>query len=206
MKSEISKFVKSYNPSVIIRNKVFGNHFKCCVIDWIDKNNYYYSFCAMFNSTQIFTKEQVKLGEFQDAIALSKNVRIFSNKEDWVNNKWSLKELEKLQMEIDKALKTLQGFQYEGYGYRVLQVAYVVDPIIMFTIAIENQNGYVNTIAIVLNQVTLIECKNKDYFFFLSELVETLRLEKYVRLQHVESQEQGDADNEKNYKEVISRK
>lgn len=140
MNELIQDYLKRFHILCILNYKHEEGIINLDIIDFRDIKGFYYSFMVAYNQLHVFSCENTNLigkSSFNDLESqLSRNLKCFKTKEEWVNGKFDNTVMLKAVRELELAHKRQQStiIQHKYNDFSILKVKNYTQPVASFII------------------------------------------------------------------------
>lgn len=185
MEQIILDYLRSLHWIAVLEKKVFTGLVNVMYVNFIGANGCFYSFLIAYNETQLFAKPSVVLGTNQESTAdvLSSNLRVFKDKESWLEGKWDIRIAKSFNQYLEQSISNCINTSIHTEHYSILSGKVWTSPALGFSLIIAKDGYYNQTLSFWMGSVTIVE-NNAE----LLKLLEMLGLSKYVLL-HTDSRD-----------------
>lgn len=176
MEKIILQFLKSIHIAVVLNKQIFTGLLNVLYMNFIGKDDMFYSFMIAYNETQVFAKPAIYLGlrdssespSIEDLLA--NNLRSFSNKAAWNEGKWDINVAKNFSKYIENKLDVNRYAGIRCGQYAVKYAELWSKPALGITIFYSKGDSYHNVITIWLGSKTVVSDSDIEFLQFLEAL------------------------------------
>ena len=176
--TSIKQFMKFLTVSVVFDFKIFSDVVDVYYVNWMSKDDKFYSLLVIANDTQVFLKDTFFLGGFSESTVFDRlysNLRVFDSKDKWMYGKWDLMYAKNLNTAVSKYLQSFTIPCVVNEFYEVCSYKVYTRPVLSISFSYLKNGVYAGNVFIPFDRKTILI--GDSYF---REFIHDLGLEKYV--------------------------
>lgn len=174
-------YVRSIGVKVLLMSKKTSGILDYYNIGWIDRYGMYYSLFVPANETQVFSSEQLLIGQYSTGYTLARNLRCFHSKSEWLNGRWGPDFADRMDKSLSMQLLLKSKYQYEGYGCRICSIVFATRPVLSVSVVYHKGKTMIDSFTTIIGHKLWLQC-DVDVAAFIEHVVIDLGLQQYLEI------------------------
>ena len=170
----IKGFMRSITVATVLSFKVISEVLDVYYVNWMSKDDKFYSLLVIANETQVFSKTIPLLGIVTDEKmffdVFYKNLRVFDTKIDWSLGKWSLDYAITISQSITKELQEYKAPACLNPVYNLVSFCVYTRPRLAINVVYSKNGVICDSLFFVIGQSIIVDCKDPYFKDFMHEL------------------------------------
>lgn len=168
----ILEYIRQIGVKTVLTNKVFTGQLKVFYVNWVGRDDRYYSLLAPCGYSTVYRVGQSDISSVHDSIqsVLEFNTRIFENTDDWYSGMWDLEYAKRYTNELMRQISSRTFTDISESGYSVADVQLHVQPTLGVTIWYRSPTGRLGNITVWQGSKTSIGLVDDGFIRFLDAL------------------------------------
>lgn len=168
----ILEYIKRIGVKTILTNKVFAGELRVFYLNWIGRDDKYYSLLAPCSYSTVYRVGQSDISSSYNSIqaVLEFNTKVFEDTDAWYEGMWKLEYAERYSEELMRQINSRTFNSISAGGYRTVDVHLHVQPMLGMTIWYESVTGKLGNITVWQGTKTTLGLVDDGFIKFLDAL------------------------------------